>query len=110
MLKMTEDTPNAEYAELALDVIEGSLKEGWDFDGGGGLFYVMDVAGRPLVDQTVTATSKLWWPMTEALIAITMALVRTGDWQRWVYHSAQLMVLTWLSELTHACSNQREPM
>ena len=82
MLKMTENTPNAEYTELALDIIEGSLREGWDWGYGGGLLYMMDVAGRPLVDQTVTATSKLWWPMTEALIAITMALVRTGDWQR----------------------------
>ena len=53
--------PHKGYSDLALDVIEGSLLEGWDGGRGGGLLYMMDVAGRPLVDQTVTATAKLWY-------------------------------------------------
>ena len=36
---------------------------------------MMDVLGeRPLLDATVTANNKLWWPHTEALIALTSAL------------------------------------
>ena len=45
---------------------------------------MLDIQGKPMVDQTVTATSKLWWPHTEALIATTLALVKTEDHARWL--------------------------
>lgn len=65
------------HEKMAFDVILGSLTTGWDGDFGG-LFYMMDIEGRPLVDATVTADGKLWWPHTEALVALTLAYTRTG--------------------------------
>ena len=40
----------------------------------------------PLLDATVTSDGKLWWPHTEALIALTMAFTRTKDvkWLDWL--------------------------
>eukprot|EP00948_MAST-09A_sp_MAST-9A-sp1_P003871 g3871.t1 len=67
--------------ELALKVIEGTLKQGWDSKFGG-LFYMMDIEGKPLVDCTCTADGKLWWPHTEAMIALIMAFVRDKDVNR----------------------------
>ena len=68
----------------ALDLIEGSLREGWDKSHHGGLFYMMDVLGRPLVDQTVCANAKLWWPHTEALIALTLACAKMKQFDRFM--------------------------
>ena len=58
--------------------------------------YYDSIVGRPLLDQTVTATAKLWWPMTEALIALTLAVVRTGDSSRW---------LPWLDKVNSYCED-----
>ena len=41
----------------------------------GGILYMMDVLGKPLLDTTVTATNKLWWPQCEALYATMLAYV-----------------------------------
>ena len=46
LLKMTESVPKSEYADQALNLIEGTLKEGWDWDHGGGLLYIMDIRDR----------------------------------------------------------------
>ena len=74
---------SARHEKLALDVLEGSLSNGWDDGAGGGLFYMMDVEGKPMLDATVTADGKLWWPHSEALIALTMAFTRTGE-EKWL--------------------------
>ena len=66
------------HSKIALDVISGSLNLGWD-DQYGGLFYMMDIEGEPLLDATVMADGKLWWPHTEALIACTLAYTITGE-------------------------------
>ena len=71
------------HEKLALEVLEGSLAQGWDEEGGGGLLYAIDVEGMPLLDATVTADGKLWWPHSEALIALTMAATRTGE-EKWL--------------------------
>lgn len=76
-----------EYEHIALSVLEGSLKNGWDKDEyGGGILYMKDIENKPLVDATVTSNGKLWWPHTEALIALTMAYTRTKDdkWLVWL--------------------------
>ena len=52
-------------------------------ENGGGILYMVDVEGRPLVDCTVTANGKLWWPHTEALVALVLAYTRTRDAARW---------------------------
>ena len=71
------------HEKLALEVLEGSIAQGWDEEGGGGLLYAIDVEGKPLLDATVTADGKLWWPHSEALIALTMAATRTGE-DKWL--------------------------
>ena len=58
--------------------------EGWDGGRGGGrgLLYMMDIAGRPLVDQTVTATSKLWYRAAKHLVNlgfVDMILIGNGE-------------------------------
>ncbi len=45
---MLEHCPNARQRQIALDAIEGSLEFGWDKKYGG-LFYFMDVAGKPTI-------------------------------------------------------------
>jgi hypothetical protein len=47
---------------------------------------MMDILGKPLLDTTVTATNKLWWPHCEALYACTLAYERSGDtsWLEWL--------------------------
>ena len=74
------------HEKLALDALEGSIRRGWDEECGGGLLYAIDVEGRPLLDATVTSDGKLWWPHTEALIALTMAATRTGE-EKWLIRS-----------------------
>lgn len=83
LLQMVEVVPDETLKNVALDAIEGSLERGWDDAHGGGLLYMMDLEGRPLVDATVTNDDKLWWPCTEALIALVMAHTLTGDDDRW---------------------------
>merc|ERR1711970_986505 len=75
LLQMCEVCPDASMEQMALDIILGSLECGWDAgpDNYGGILYMIDIAGKPLLDATVTDTDKLWWPHTEALIALTMA-------------------------------------
>ena len=55
--------------------------EGWDGGrgGGGGLLYMIDVAGRPLVDQTVTATSKLWYRAAKHLLNLGFVDMKLGS-------------------------------
>ena len=45
---------------------------------------MIDILGKPLLDATVTAEHKLWWPVTEALYACTLALEVSGGDERWL--------------------------
>ena len=54
----------------------GALDIGWD-DELGGILYILDIKGLPLMDTTVTAENKLWWPMSEALYASILAYEET---------------------------------
>lgn len=63
-----------------LEVIEGSLEFGWDRDYGG-LYYFMDVEGRPTLQ--LESSMKLWWPHTEALYAVLLAHSITGN-EKWL--------------------------
>ena len=86
LLHLGRVAPDAELGDMALAALEGSLELGWDTRGGGGLVYMMDVLGEPLMDCTVTAEHKLWWPHTEALYACMLALELTFDpkWYTWL--------------------------
>lgn len=75
--------PNAVMQERVLGILAGSLELGWDKEFGG-LYYFMDVEGRPVLQ--LEATMKLWWPHTEALYAVILAysLTREDYWLRWL--------------------------
>jgi N-acylglucosamine 2-epimerase len=66
-----------------LDLIEGSLRQGWDKEYGG-LYYFVDIEGRPPLQ--LEANMKLWWPHTEGLYAAILAYARTGEqrWEEWI--------------------------
>lgn len=86
LLHMCEVVPDEELSQLALNVLEGSLELGWDEAYGGGILYMMDLLGKPMVDATVTKDGKLWWPITEALYALVYAYTLTNDdkWLVWL--------------------------
>jgi N-acylglucosamine 2-epimerase len=74
---------NKELIKFALGVISGSLEFGWDKEYGG-LYYFMDIEGRPTLQ--LESTMKLWWPHTEAIYALILAYKETGDnsWLEWL--------------------------
>eukprot|EP00038_Savillea_parva_P014568 m.11355 g.11355 ORF g.11355 m.11355 type:complete len:427 (-) comp2838_c0_seq2:1150-2430(-) len=87
LLHLCDLKPDAEVETMALEALKGALEIGWDTTvPAGGLLYMMDILGKPLLDTTVTATNKLWWPQCEALYATTLAYKRTGDpmWLTWL--------------------------
>ncbi len=79
VLHLLELAPSAEHRSMALTALAGSLERGWD-DRYGGLFYFVDLAGRPPLQ--LEATMKLWWPHAEAIYACVLAATLTGE-QRW---------------------------
>ena len=86
LLHVLEHMPDSAHQKLALEAIEGSLEFGWDKEFGG-LYYFMDVEGRPTLQ--LESSMKLWWPHTEALYALLLAYRWTGE-DRW---------LTWLERV-----------
>lgn len=83
MLHLLEHVEVDGARELALETLAGSLEFGWDAEYGG-LFYFMDVEGKPALQ--LEASMKLWWPHTEALYALVLAYEQTGDsgWLEWL--------------------------
>jgi N-acylglucosamine 2-epimerase len=71
----------------AADIVGAELDFGWDADHGG-IYYFMDVLGKPHVE--LQWNMKLWWVHNEALIATAMAYKLTGraefgDWFRRIH-------------------------
>lgn len=83
LLHVAERLGDATHRAAILDLIEGSLKFGWDRDYGG-LYYFMDVEGKPPLQ--LEAPMKLWWPHAEAIYAVILAYTRTGErrWLEWL--------------------------
>jgi len=59
-------------------IFVGALEVGWDQEFGG-ISYIVDIRGLPMMDTTVTAENKLWWPLSEALYATILAFETTGE-------------------------------
>jgi len=59
----------------ALVILEGSLEIGWDKKFGG-IFYFVDIEGKP--PEQLEWDMKLWWPHTETLYALLLAHHLTG--------------------------------
>lgn len=86
LLHVLRRRPDSDVQKALLDVIEGSLEFGWDREYGG-LYYFMDVDGRP--PQQLEAPMKLWWPHTEAIYAVVLACELTGE-KRWLNSLAKV--------------------
>jgi len=73
---------NTALQDAALDILRWSLDWGWDPQYGGLLYYV-DIEGRP--PEQLEWDMKLWWPHTEALVALTMARQVSPEplWDDW---------------------------
>jgi len=65
-----------ELIKRALEILDWSLELGWDTEYGG-LFYFIDIEGKPA--EQLEWDMKLWWPHTEALYALLLAVYLTGD-------------------------------
>jgi N-acylglucosamine 2-epimerase len=59
-----------------VEIIDWSFERGWDREFGG-LFYFIDVDGRPATQ--LEHDMKLWWPHCEALYATLLAWHLTGE-------------------------------
>ncbi len=82
MLQALERYPDPERRDQVLALLEGSLELGWDA-AEGGLFYFVDVRGRPTLQ--LESSMKLWWPHAEAIHAVLLAYSLTGErkWLDW---------------------------
>jgi N-acylglucosamine 2-epimerase len=76
LLHGMEATGDSSRHDTVLESILGALDFGWDRKYGG-LYYFIDVEGRPCFQ--LEANMKLWWPHTEAIYALILAALMTGD-------------------------------
>jgi N-acylglucosamine 2-epimerase len=83
LLHLLRRFPDEAVQHQVLEIIESSLQFGWDNEYGG-LYYFMDVAGRPSLQ--LEASMKLWWPHTEAIYAVLLAYSISGEakWLPWL--------------------------
>lgn len=83
LLHVLKRHPDAALQARVLHALESTLEFGWDREHGG-LFYFMDIEGRPPLP--LESTMKLWWPHTEALYAVVLAYATTGEakWLDWL--------------------------
>ena len=63
---------------MALEGLLGALDLGYD-QVHGGITYMLDILNMPMMDTTVTAEHKLWWPMSEALYATVLAFEESQE-------------------------------
>ncbi|MCC7518615.1 MAG: AGE family epimerase/isomerase [Verrucomicrobiae bacterium] len=92
LLHLLEFYPDDGARKTAFDALEGSLELGWDREYGG-LFYFMDLEGKPLFQ--IEHAMKLWWPHTEALYALVLALLEEGP-ARWRAWFEKVVDYTWM--------------
>jgi N-acylglucosamine 2-epimerase len=83
LLHLLRFDPDAKRQAQALDILEASLEFGWDKEYGG-LYYFMDIDGRPPLP--LESNMKLWWSHTEAIYATILAytLTREKRWLNWI--------------------------
>ncbi|MBI5529589.1 MAG: AGE family epimerase/isomerase [Deltaproteobacteria bacterium] len=76
VLRHAEKSGRPDRIEKACAVIKSTLLRSWDREHGG-IFYFMDVLGRP--PPELTWDMKLWWVHCEALVAAITGHALTGD-------------------------------
>jgi N-acylglucosamine 2-epimerase len=83
LLHLLRFVPDLARQARVLDILEASLEFGWDREHGG-LYYFMDIDGRPPLP--LESPMKLWWPHTEAIYATILAYTLTQEkrWLPWI--------------------------
>jgi N-acylglucosamine 2-epimerase len=82
VLQHAEKNDNLDLIPKACKIIKGLLEFGWDKEHGG-IYYFMDVLGKPHFE--LTWDMKLWWVHCEALVATLMAFRMTRDEDFWTW-------------------------
>jgi N-acylglucosamine 2-epimerase len=80
ILQYAEKTNDRAMITRTVRIIKALLEFGWD-PHYGGIYYFMDVLGKPHVE--LQATMKLWWVHNEALVAVLYAYHLTRDPACW---------------------------
>ncbi|GGG81199.1 N-acylglucosamine 2-epimerase [Parapedobacter pyrenivorans] len=91
VMDLAKRSGNAELARKATDIAIQLVEYGWDKKHGG-IFYFLDVKGKPL--QQLEWDQKLWWVHIEAMIAFAKGYLHTGD-QRCASWFSKLHGYTW---------------
>lgn len=83
LLRILDRYPDCAKRARVWTNMERSLELGWDQEFGG-LYYFLDTQSKPLLE--LEWDMKLWWPHTEAILALAHAWRRTGEakWLRWL--------------------------
>lgn len=74
--------------EKCLNIFDWSMMHGWDKEYGG-IMYFVDIEGRPV--EQYEHELKLWWPVSEALIASLKAytLTKEDKYETWFHTLAE---------------------
>ncbi len=76
MMDLANRSGNEKLTKRAVDIAVQLIEYGWD-QTYGGIFYFLDVKGKPL--QQLEWDQKLWWVHIEAMIAFAKGYLHTGD-------------------------------
>ena len=87
---------DSEIRKIALTALIGALEIGWEKDLGG-ILYMMDIEGKPLLDTTVTAENKLWWLMSEGKIKKILTPTPAGSNIGNIYYILYYIILLTLT-------------
>lgn len=100
LLGYGQETQNNDIIQRSLDVINWSWDLGWDKEyGNGGFLYFLDIEG--FTPTQLEWNMKLWWPVAEAMVAMSMGYAETLDSNYWTKFQ---LVTDWTFE--HLCDKQ----
>jgi N-acylglucosamine 2-epimerase len=80
LMELAERSGDHKLIEKAVDISIGLLEYGWDRQYEG-IFYMMDIKGHPT--QQLEWDQKLWWVHQEAILAVLIGFMHTGDRRCW---------------------------
>ncbi|HBG27147.1 MAG: N-acylglucosamine 2-epimerase [Planctomycetes bacterium GWF2_41_51] len=80
MMDIAKRRTDKDLTKKCCDIILNTIEYGWDKKYGG-IFYFMDIQGRPT--QQLEWDQKLWWVHLETLVALLKAYAATGKREYW---------------------------
>jgi N-acylglucosamine 2-epimerase len=91
VMDLAEKMDKPELIKKAVDITLSTVEYAWD-EQYGGLFYFMDIEGRP--PQQLEWDQKLWWVHVETLISLAKGYYHTGDERCWQWFE-KMHAYTW---------------